>query len=333
MTRITVLLMIVGVCFFSACSSCAMDPAVVSVWGGDVSIPKVTSLVTVSGTELYADFTSAVTVSASEVLLPGDTPRTIPATSSAGTGDNRIRFFLQEAVGIGVKAALSATVCDEKGNTLSFSLPFTGFNDRVAQLKFNEIRTEYSKPKVEYIEFVVVRSGNLAGIEIDNEMNTVRPVWEFPAAEVNAGDYLVYHLRSVEEGLVNENGAIDASGGTDSSPLARDFWDTLTSAPLKKTNVLLVRERREGTVMDAFLMAESDKTAWPNDTVRVAAEEAVSASAWLPGSLVSDAFCSTGTTTTRTIGRNEVSADSDTATDWKICATSKCTPGATNVPH
>ncbi len=330
MTRMTAALLFACSCYFTACSSCAMDPSVVSVWGGDFLVPKIVSLVTVDTAEVAARFTAPVTVTKAFVVVPTDPDVSIPVSWEPVNDENGIRFLLGQTVGIGVQAALTATVTDVRGNSLSFSLPFTGYNDRVASLLINEIRTDYSKPKVEYIEFRVMKGGNLGGIEIFNAMNTVRPFWEFPAVEVAAGDYVLYHLRSVEGGLVNETGAIDVSAGIDARPGARDFWDTLSSAPLKKTNVLLVRERKGGKIMDALLCAESEKTAWPNDTVQTAAEVAVAAGTWLPGALVADAAISSGTSPTRTLGRNEYSGDSGTKLDWTICGTGKCTPGAVN---
>lgn len=317
----------------TACTSGAMEKGTVSIWGGDVTVPKVVSLEIVSGTELNAAFTAPISVSRANVVLSDTPDEVIPVTWEIGADANSIRFFLADGIGIGINAALSASVTDARGNTLSFSMPFTGFNNRVPRLRINEIRTEYSKPKVEYIELYVVEGGNLGGVEIYNAMNTVKSTFEFPASEVAPGDYIVYHLRSVEVGLVDETGPVDVSAGIDARPGARDFWDNLTSSPLKKTNVILVRERKGGAILDALLCAETGKTEWPNDTVRLAAEEAFAAGAWLPGPLVVDAVISTGTTVTRSIGRNEVSGDTGTAKDWKISATSKCSPGATNVPH
>ncbi len=314
----------------TSCTSCAVDSAGVSVWGGDIVSPKMLTLVTVSGNELSASFSAPISVSHAVVNLGGSPDLPVSLSWHAGTGENTISFVMEKPVGIGESASLSATVADAHGNTLSFSVPFTGFNNRLPVLRINEIRTEYSKPKVEYIELYAVRGGNLGGVEIQNAMNAIRPSYEFPPAEVAAGDYIVYHLRSVEEGLIDETGAVDESAGIDSRPFARDFWDNLTSAPLKKTNVILLRERRGGPIMDALLIAEADKTAWPNDEIRVLAEEAVSSGAWMPGSLPGDAVCSTGVSPTRTLGRNEISTDTDTKEDWKICGTSKCSPGATN---
>lgn len=331
--RKLILLCIVGSIFFlTACASCSLDSPGVTVWGGDVTCPKMIRMTVVSGNELVVSFSGKISVQRADVTLIA-AASVIPVIWKEGGDINSISFLLKDAISIGRQATLAASVTDIQGNSLSFSVPFVGYNDRVAQLRFNEIRVDYSKPKVEYIELYVLKGGNTGGIEIQNAMNAVRPSYEFPPVEVAAGDYLVYHLRSVEEGLVNETDVLNASAGVDARPGARDFWDTLKSAPLKKTNVLVLRERKEGAIMDALLTAETGKTAWPEDKVKLLAEEAVAAGAWMPGSTVQDAVCSTGTSPTRTLGRNELSLDSGSAADWKICATGKCSPGATNVPH
>jgi len=344
----------------SACSSCAMDPEVVSVWGGDVSLPRFLGLEVVSAREVRASFSSPVTLVTASVSLAGtgaaggepaasdepaarDEPAEMPGTVSweDSPGSGTILMNLAEAPGIGTRAVLEATVRDGKGNTLSFAAPFTGFNDRVAGLRINEVRTDYSKPKVEFVEFLVTAAGNLAGMEFFIAGNTASPVWEFPAAEVVPGDYVVYHLRSVEEGLVNETGGVSASSGVDSCPDARDFWDVQSKAPLKETNVLLLRSRKGGSLQDAFLCAEAGRTEWPTDALRLAALEAFEAGLWSPGPLVSDAFCSTGMTVTRTAGRNPAPAASgagapgtagavSSAACWRICATSRASPGRQN---
>lgn len=322
---------VAALCAALGCTGCAMDPAVVSIWGGDLTVPKLVKFDVVSENELAAAFTAPVSVSRAGVVLPDSGSESLPVSWQASPDGLQVAFSVADRLGIGTPAVFSAMVKDAHGNTLSFDIPYTGFNNRVPVMKINEIRTEYSKPKVEYVELYVLKGGNLSGVAIQNPMNAIKPVYEFPSVEVAAGEYIVYHLRSVEEGLVDETGAVDVSAGTDARSGARDFWDNLTKSPLKKTNALLLRERNGGSIMDAFLSAEADATVWPNDAVHLAAEEAFSSGAWKPGALVSDAFCSTGTTLTRTIGRNERSADTDLAADWKICPTSKCSPGETNV--
>lgn len=322
----------VVVAFVSFCSSCMMESELVSVWGGDIVVPKLVEVRTLTSREVEARFTVPVTVVSARVQIGTESGAGIGTGWESAEEGLTARFLLEEGLGIGVTAILSVVVEDDGGNSLSFAAPFSGFNERPAGLRINEIRTEYDKPKVEYIEFIVTGAGNLAGLEIQNAINADFPYWEFPAAEVAKGDYVVWHLRSLEEGLVNETGETDASAGCDANPEARDFWDTQTKAPLKKNNVILLRERKGGKILDALLYIEAGKDTWPSDALSLAAGEAVAAGAWGPTALVTDAVVSTGTSPTRTIGRNERSDDSNRASDWAICGTGKKSPGFVNVP-
>jgi hypothetical protein len=315
----------------AAIAGCSVVPESVSVWGGDVSAPELTA-VTVEGEEtLLVRFTAPVTVLDASVTVPSD-GRRFPASWTALDGGKTASFAVAGTPGIGVRAFISGSVTDGTGSTLSFSVPYTGYNPRPASLVINEIRLEYDKPKVEYVELVVREAGNLGGVQILNSRNEKRSSYEFPAVEVAAGDFVVYHLRSVEEGLVNETGAIDVSAGKDSSPFARDFWDDQKSAPLKSDNAILVRERDGGRIMDALLFSVADSAAWPSDAVSLAAEEAVAAGQWKPGASVADSFrhAEKDPSPTRTLGRDEKSTDTDTAADWAFCKNGKCSPGKAN---
>ena len=338
----------------SACSACLTDSAAVTLWGGELSVPTIGDVYALSPDRVAASFSQAVTVVSAEVIV-GDSPgkdageeeisadaetsgntaqaEPIPVSWESLDSGKGIRFILEKSPGPGVKAVLSGTVRDSYGDTLSFVAPFTGFNDRVPRLRISEVRTDYSKPKVEYIEIVALSAGNLGGVEIFNAINEDTPVRELPPVEVKAGEYSVWHFRSIEEGLVSETGRLDESAGTNSCPTARDFWDTQTRAPFKKTNVIWIRERKGGAILDALLCAEVGKTDWPTDASRQAALEAVSAGAWKPGPLVTDAASMASATATRTLARDPSLTDTDTASDWKVCATGKCSPGLVNVAH
>ena len=309
--------------------SCSLDPEAVKIWGGDVTVPTLLSLETLSESELVANFSQAVTVVDASVTVPRD-GSILSAKWVPGSDGKSVVFTVSGTPGIGMRAMLSGSVADARGDSLSFSVPYVGFNNRLPELRINEIRTSYSKPKVEFIELYAVRGGNLGGVEICNAGNEDNPSYEFPPAEVKTGEYIVYHLRSIEEGLVDELDSLSASAGADTRSDARDFWNNLTRSPLKGDNVILLRDRKGGRIMDAVLLASSKLTDWPTDALRTAAAEAVEAGAWKPGALVSDAIPSDGMTPTRTLVRDNRSTDTDCAVDWALCAKSKCSPGAVN---
>lgn len=309
--------------FATGCVSCALDPEIVDMWGGDSEPPVFLGAHPVSSTLFSVQFSESVKVERAQLIF---NESVIPVLWTYGDGDRSVDFTSDIPMGAGTEFILSSAVSDSRGNTLSFAVPLTGFNDRPARLRINEIRFDYSKPKVEYIEFYVLEDGNLAGVEIFNAMNETKPTYAFPFVDVQAGEYVVWHLRSIEEGLIDEIDDVAASAGIDARPFARDFWDTQTKAPLKKTNVILLRERSGGPLMDAFICAETSKVEWPTETVRLAAEEAFREGFWKKGPLITDAIVSTGTTTTRTLGYTE----SGGLPGWVISPTSKCSPGAAN---
>ena len=345
MKRYLALAVLFPVLLCSACPVGVMDPEVVTFWGGDLSVPTLGEVSAVSASGVNASFSAPVSVVSAEVLTGegidgngmdeenGRERERIPVTWGEGAETGSVLFTLGKPCGIAERAILSGTVRDAKGNTLSFAVPFTAYNDRVPRLRISEVRTDYSKPKVEYIELCALSAGNIGGVEIFNAANAANPVRELPAAEVASGEYIVWHFRSLEEGLVNETGALDASGGVDARATARDFWDTQTKAPFKGTNVIWIRERKGGAILDALLCAEGDKEDWPNDAVRSAASEAVKAGAWHPGPSVTDAASAANTSQTQTLARDPALADTDTAADWKVCAQGKCSPGTVNAPH
>jgi hypothetical protein len=321
----------------SACSASLTDGAVVTLWGGDLAVPKLGEVRAVARDRLEVSFSGPVTVMSAEVVPSGDPGETamtpVAVTWESAEGGLLARFTMADPPAPGQKAALSAVVSDAKGNTLSFASPFVGFNDRVPRLRLSEVRMDYSKPKVEYLEMVALTAGNLGGVQIVNSANADATVREFPPVEVREGEFIVWHFRSVEEGLVNELEALDESGGTNASPLARDFWDDQARSPFKKTNVVFLRERAGGAILDALLCAEEGKADWPTDALGEAALEAVRAGVWKPGAGVSDAARAVGMSPTRTLARDSALTDTDTAADWIVCATGKCSPGLPNAPR
>ena len=157
-------------------------------------------------------------------------------------------------IGIGAPFVLRGSVSDTKHSVLDFALPFEGANTRPAKLRITEIRPLYSsKPKSEFIEFIVMESGNLSGITITNVGDKQAPHYHFPAAEVSAGETIVYHWRSVEEGILDELTAKTISGGTQSCPAARDFWGPYTSIPKRNANVILIKAGVNVDIQDAIL--------------------------------------------------------------------------------
>jgi hypothetical protein len=232
----------------------------------------------------------------------------------------------------GTQLTADILVEDTKKNTLNIMVPFRTRNNRLPGLVINEIRSAYSKPKVEFIEFRTTSAGNLGALRVFAAYEKgAESIFVFPPVEVKTGEYIVLHTRSIEAGLVDETGAnLAASAGTDALAAARDFWIP-GSQILHGTNAIYVMDQ-DDKIIDGVLL-KTEKYAWKEE-VATAAKIMVSQGAWkaakeLPGP--EDAVNTSNATATRTINRSG-SADSNSAADWYITVTSGATPGKVNNP-
>ena len=166
----------------------------------------------------------------------------------------QVVFTESQLLEMGGTYILSGIAHDLEGNSLLFQVPFYGFNQNVAGVVLSEVRTEYEKPKVEFVELYVYRSGNLAGIELHSAYKDFDYV--FPAVEVVAGEYVVLHMRTLAEasGHVDElDENLSASTAADSCDGVRDLWVNSVDEIVSANDVLVLRERAKGKMMDALL--------------------------------------------------------------------------------
>jgi len=228
---------------------------------------------------------------------------------------------------------------DENGNTINVLVPFRARNDRVPALKITELRTDYSRPRAEFIELRTLEAGNLGALRVFIASNTRSPlVYEFPSVEVSRGEYITLHLRRMDDASRDELGSdLAASVGVDSSPTARDLWVPGTSKLLRRTDIVYILDQ-DDRVVDAVVLSENADPTWGRSHFADAAEFLFMAGAWksADGMAIrpSDAVQTTGTTATRTINRDEaLGENSRSASDWYITVTSGATPGRPNNPR
>jgi len=327
-------LIVAGMCsvFFTVCS-CATGT------GGDIAgqiigkkseSPVFLSCQAVSETEINFRFSQPVKV----MSLHFSPALTLGEVENGST----IRVTFSDKLGPGERLTADLLAEDANGNTINVLVPFLTRNNRIPPLLINEIRTEYSKPRCEFIEMKTLQAGNLGALRMFIAGNYKAPmVYEFPPVEVAAGEYITLHLRTTEETNRDELGSnLEASGGSDSSPTARDLWIPDSTKMLHKTDVIYLLDQ-DDRVVDSVLLSESADPWWGKDYFAEAAELLFKAGAWKnpDGKICSpaDAVSSIGTTLTRTICRDEtLKQSSGTAADWYIAANSSATPGKPNNP-
>ncbi len=220
----------------------------------------------------------------------------------------RVVFTESQRLEMGATYIFSGVAHDQEGNSLLFQLPFYGFNRNVAGVVLSEVRSEYDKPKVEFIELYVHRSGNLAGIELYSVNKNFEYV--FPAVEVSAGEYIVLHMRTLEEesGHVDElDNNLSASTASDSCTGVRDLWVSSTSEIIGTSDVLVLRERAKGKLMDALLYISPKVSDTSKKKILPAGEDVIAEGGWIAGEDGESWLSSDGmTTVNRSLSRQNI---------------------------
>jgi hypothetical protein len=205
------------------------------------------------------------------------------------------------------------------------------------QLTVNEVCTEYSSPRSEFIEFKALSAGNLGAMRVfilGNSNPSKQTVYEFLPVEVKKGEYIVLHLRTLSEACKNEYGGdLAESGGTDSCDTARDFWIPGSTKLIHKTSIIYVLDQ-DGNVLTSLMLSEDRDASWQKDYFAEAAEFLFQKGAWssADGKVCApkDAVVTAGASATRTICRDETTDSGNTAADWYVTVTSGSTPGKPN---
>ena len=315
---------------YSVCS-CSTGEAASQILGTSSQAPVFLACKAVSGTEIEFQFSKPVTI----VSVLFNPPVEVEAFDEGAV----IRVQLAAGLKPGEKLTADLLAKDEKGNTVNVLVPFRTRNDRIPALVINELRTEYSKPKAEFIEFKILEDGNLAALRVFIAGNNKTPmVYEFSSVEVLANEFVLLHLRTMEETSCDEYGSdLDESGGADAVSGVRDFWVPDTVKLLRKTDIVYVLNQ-DDEVIDAVMLSENTDTWWNKDYLADASNFLYEKGAWkssdgkIAGPKDAVNTLNIKTAMTRSVSRDETVSDTNTAADWYITATSGISPGKPNNP-
>lgn len=311
--------------------SCKLSPEGIKILSGDYTSPKLVEFSTVNSKEIKMVFTKEVTLrnlNVYEAIAENIFFSQADVISAVAKNTNH-NITIEEKTICGKQYNLIGLAEDNYGNTLSFQLGFVGYNENIPIVYLNEVRTEYSKPKTEFIEFLIASDGNLGGIQILLGSEGDAGTYVFPSVEVKKGEYILLHYRKLFETCIDElANDLNLSTASDSVPGVRDLWVNNTTSCIPKTEVVILKNRSNGEIIDALLIAQSTKTEWTAKTLMAQyAQEAFNTQAWTAGADVSSALCSDKTTTTRTVSRIAYQKE---LSDWIITKTSGATPGTVN---
>lgn len=173
-----------------------------------------------------------------------------------------------ESYEIGKAYELFGTVEDKAGNTLTFCVPFTGFNSRLPKLVMTEVQVKYKKYKedafrCEFVEFLALTPGNLSGLELVSGVDGESKKYVFPPVDVEAGYVFVVHLRSMGSGCITEEEDLNESTAVYSAKNVRDIWADNSKARLSdNSDIIVIRNSVDGSLLDAFMYAVEGASEW-----------------------------------------------------------------------
>lgn len=313
-----ILLLVTGI-------SCAITPEGITIITGDYESPKYVDLKVESNNTIKLNFSKTIKVE-KIIIKDNDTKEDIENTIVNYNSDV-IDISFDSKLACNKQYLIEGYIKDIAGNSLYFTDFFSGYNDRIPKVRLNEIRTEYSNPKCEFIELLVCSDGNLGGMEVISAYDGLDKSYIIPAIEVKSGDYIVIHCRKIDTNSVDEiDGDCLLSVGSETGEY-RDLWIDNNSARLGKSDVILLKDKRGGSIVDSVLYSQTDNTEWKSEFLVECATQAFESNNWDEGFLVENAVCSDGVTSTRSLSRVN---DGHNKNSWIVTATSNATIGKPN---
>ena len=198
----------------------------------------------------------------------------VPGNVSTDDSGCILTVTLENQMEVGQGYEFYSQVEDICGNTLTLAVPFTGFNSRIPQLVMTEIQTEsVSQNKTEknagtyrneFVEFLVLKSGNLAGLELCSGYDGDAKKYVFPPLEVTAGQVFLVHMRNRGNGCISEEEEeLDLAFSSYARNGIRDLWTSSESTAIgNKTDVIIIRNKADNRLLDAAMFRASGVEAW-----------------------------------------------------------------------
>lgn len=332
-TAIITAIVLVGVIPFS----CKVSTEGIEIIGGDYSPPTLNNITVVDEKTIVVDFSEPVTLSNvvvspvmkgySDSVAHSSTEDLSVSIASAigkfGKIDSSVVYSddskvvtvnLSDETEVGRDYELFGVVSDAVGNTLTFCMPFIGYNSNVPMVILTEVQIKYGKGSVkgetvyrgEYVEILALEDGNLAGLELVSGADGEGKKFVFPAVNVQKNEVLLVHLRTVGDGCVSEiEDNLSLATAPHSKDGVRDLWSTSTIAHFNdSSDVVILRNSVNGQIIDALMYAAEGMVDWKSGVADYAVE--VAESGVYNSSDISCVTSSKGATTLKSFTRMNV---------------------------
>lgn len=266
--------------------SCRTSMEGIEFLSGDFTVPQVKDVTVADSNTLSVFLSRNVSVDDARIVDSSGVEMT-GLTTYVDESENRVDYTLADRMDIGKKYVLDTTLEDMKGNSVTLSIDFLGYNDRVPSLVLSEIRTKNksSSDKSEFVEIYALSSGNLSGLEIVSAYDGEDKKYSFPAIEVKKGEYIVVHMRNDTEGCVDELDTNLRLATTSDSSSARDlFAQNLNDGRFAAgSDIIAIRDGASKKILDCFVYVDPSKNnPWP-ESLASFSDKVVDSKAWLDG--------------------------------------------------
>ena len=317
--------------------SCKITEQGIKILGGDYTPPVLNSFCVKNESSLELEFSEKVSVSGSVVAQVVDdlfdsmehsdtielSPAlerasgvygSVPCSVSLDESGCVVTIILEQEMQVGQAYEFYTQVTDSVGNTLTLAVPFAGFNSRVPELLITEIQTESvsSQNKAEkaagiyrneFVELLVLKGGNLAGLELCSGYDGETKKYVFPAIEVQTGELLLVHMRNRGNGCISEEGdKLDQAFSSYTNDEVRDLWTSIEATTLgNKTDVIIIKNTADGRLLDAVMFRASNIEAWTKTMIDYS--QLIDESGIYDSGDTENAFVTDGMTSTKTMSR------------------------------
>ena len=239
----------------------------------------------------------------------------VPCAVSVDESGCVVTVCFEQQMEIAQEYEFYAEVRDSIGNSLTLAVPFTGFNSRVPQLIITELQTESLSQRSaekkegiyrnEFVEILVLKEGNLAGLELCSGYDGETKKFCFPAIDVSAGEVFVVHMRNRGNGCISEtDDNLSQAFSSYASPDIRDLWTDIESTTLgNKTDIVILRNRADKRLLDAVMFRAPDTEAWTKTMAEYAL--LIDESGIYESGDIDNAFVTEGLTATKTLVRTD----------------------------
>ena len=274
-------------------SSCQLTSQGIQALGAEES-PQIKGVSILSASSIEVDFSKPVKVQSASVSRLGSGERAsidmaaqnpIAAKAAMSAGGTVAVYVFEKEAELGERYQLFSEIKDARGNSLTFAVPFDGYNERLPYCVLSEVQPKASSSKKEGDEspYVIIRAledGNLFGMDL--VCSKKQKTYQLPKVEVKAGDEIVLHLRNTKnlEACKSELGSdLSLAKTRRSSSARRDLFFDLGVPLDDKNDALYLRERNSNKAIDAlsYFSLTDNATSW---NLREAVQKAIRDGAW-----------------------------------------------------